>query len=159
MIFSRASEYAIQAMLYLAKAAPGSFLQTREVAEKNDIPYYFLAKIVQDLARANLLSSSKGPNGGISLARPPAEIAIIDIIAAVDSTQYLSRCVIGFPECKPETPCPLHYEWQRIKENIFRVIEDKTLQDLVADATFQNGRLIVPLTQGIISVEMPLPKQ
>lgn len=161
MIFSRAAEYAIQAMLYLAKSgkskgdANHSYVQTKEIADSHDIPYYFLAKIVQDLARAELISSSKGPAGGITLTRKPNEITILNIIAAVDSTKYLSRCVIGFPDCAPETPCPLHYDWQEIKEKIFGVIEDKTLEDLVAGASFINGRLMVPLTKGIISVELP----
>jgi len=158
MIFSRAAEYAIQAMLYLAKwhetHPEERYLQTREIAEAQEIPYYFLAKIVQDLTRFELLTSAKGPQGGIALARSPEEIRILDIIAAVDSTQYLSRCVIGYPECTPETPCPLHYDWQKIKTQIFHIIEHVTLADLIKDAQFQNGRLVAPLTFGVVSVEL-----
>lgn len=159
MIFSRAAEYAIQALLYLAKWEEEhpdyGYVQTKEIAEAQGIPYYFLAKIVQDLTRFELLNSAKGPTGGLSLAKPPDQITILDIIAAVDSTQYLSRCVIGYPECTPETPCPLHYDWQKIKERIFKIIQEKTLADLVKEATYKEGRLIAPLTYGVVSVELP----
>ncbi|MBX7156141.1 MAG: Rrf2 family transcriptional regulator [Candidatus Kapaibacterium sp.] len=146
MIFSRASEYAIQAMLYLAKHHQSSgkkLIQTKEIAESHDIPYHFLAKIVQDLAKADLLSSSKGPSGGVALAHPPEEISVLDIVRSVDNIQYVTDCVVGYEKCSGDTPCPLHHEWEKIRATIYQLIRDKKLADLIQNTEFRNGRLLV----------------
>ncbi|MCS7302433.1 MAG: Rrf2 family transcriptional regulator, partial [Candidatus Kapabacteria bacterium] len=121
-----------------------SYIQTKEIAEAHGIPYYFLAKLVQDLTRAGLISSIKGPGGGIRLARDPKQITVLDVARSVDNLQYVTDCVIGYEKCSPDHPCPLHYEWEKIRQRIFEIIRDRTLADLVADATFQNGRLMAP---------------
>lgn len=158
MIFSRASEYAIQAMLYLAKRwldetkanknannrSRHGYIQTKEIADAHGVPYYFLAKLVQDLTRAGLVTSVKGPGGGIRLARDPARITVLDVARSVDNLQYVTDCVIGYEKCSPEHPCPLHYEWEKIRQRIFDIVRDRTLADLVKDATFEDGRLMAP---------------
>lgn len=149
MIFSRATEYAVQAMLYLAKTHQSDSTKrvlTKEISESHNIPYFFLAKIIQDLSKGNLITSMKGPNGGLSLAEPPSEITLFDVLNAVDSTRYLDQCVIGFPKCKEDTPCPLHYEWKRIKFEVFELLKNKTLSSLTVDAIFIDGRLMIPPT-------------
>jgi len=156
MIFSRASEYAIQAMLYLAKRwlderkektsannrTHHRYIQTREIADAHGMPYYFLAKLVQDLTRAGLVSSIKGPGGGIRLARDPNKVTILDVARSVDNLQYVTDCVIGYEKCSPDHPCPLHHDWEQIRARIYEIIRDKTLADLVMNATFQDGRLM-----------------
>lgn len=146
MIFSRASEYAIQAMLYLSKFRDTNgekLLQTKEIAEAHDIPYHFLAKIIQDLAKNGLIVSSKGPNGGIGLSRPAKEISVLDIVHAVDNIQYVSECVVGYEKCNSETPCPLHHSWSNIRVTILQLIKEKNLEDLIQNSEFVNGRLLV----------------
>lgn len=155
MIFSRASEYAIQAMLYLAKRwldedkskdassrIRHRYIQTKEIADAHNMPYYFLAKLVQDLTHAGLVTSTKGPGGGIRLARDPNEITVLDVARSVDNLQYVTDCVIGYEKCSPDHPCPLHYDWEKIRQRIFDIIRDKTLAELVKDATFVDGRLM-----------------
>ncbi len=146
MIFSRASEYAIQAMLYLAKRERmdgKKLIQTREIAESHSIPYHFLAKIVQDLAKADLVVSLKGPSGGIGLAHDSRQITVLEIVRSVDSIQYVTDCVVGYEKCDADSPCPLHFEWEKIRNVIFNLIREKTLHDLVENTEFSNGRLLV----------------
>ncbi len=146
MIFSRASEYAIQAMLYLAKRElmdGKKLIQTREIAESHAIPYHFLAKIVQDLAKADLIVSLKGPSGGIGLAHDSKEISVLEIVRSVDNIQYVTDCVVGYEKCSADSPCPLHFEWEKIRNVIFNLIREKTLRELVEDTEFSNGRLLV----------------
>ncbi len=150
MIFSRASEYAIQAMLYLAKREMmdgKKLIQTREIAESHTIPYHFLAKIVQDLAKADLIVSLKGPSGGIGLAHDSKEISVLEIVRSVDNIQYVTDCVVGYEKCSSESPCPLHYEWEKIRNVIFNLIREKTLRELVENTEFANGRLLVSSPQ------------
>ena len=146
MIFSRASEYAIQAMLYLAKRSSSEgkkVIQTREIADAHGIPYHFLAKIVQDLAKADLIMSIKGPNGGIGLAHPAGEISVLEVVRSVDNIQYVTDCVVGYDKCSSDNPCPLHHDWEKIREIIFNLIRERKLADLVEHAEFVNGRLLL----------------
>ncbi|MBL7999646.1 MAG: Rrf2 family transcriptional regulator [Candidatus Kapabacteria bacterium] len=167
MIFSRASEYAIQAMLYLAKlhAVKGDGfvrIQTKEIADAHDMPYHFLAKIVQDLVKADLVHSTKGPKGGIALAHDADQISILEIVRSVGSIAYVTECVVGYEKCNAETPCPMHYEWENIRYTIFQLIREKTLSDLIGNTEFRGGRLLVskhdssvPPVAGEIEKAMP----
>lgn len=164
MIFSRASEYAIQAMLYLAKfqAEHGNkLIQTKEISDAHGIPYHFLAKIVQDLAKADLIVSSKGPSGGVGLAHKASAISVLDIVKSVDNIQYVTDCVVGYEKCNSETPCPLHNDWEKIRHTIFDLIREKKLSDLITNTEFANGRLLVSSKKSskpkVVAKKLPTP--
>ena len=133
MIYSTASEYALRALTHLAQqqARPRPFTTLREIAEAEDIPYPFLAKISQGLVRAGLLSSAKGRKGGYALGRPPREITLHDIKEVVDGTDDLQRCASGLDRCDDEMPCPLHDAWKPIREQIRTYMKTTTLEDMV----------------------------
>jgi Rrf2 family iron-sulfur cluster assembly transcriptional regulator len=84
MIYSRSAEYAIRACVHLALAPEGKFVMVRAIAEHEDIPAHFLAKILQDLARKGMLKSNKGPSGGFALRTPPEKLRLLDIVEALD---------------------------------------------------------------------------
>ena len=71
MIYSRSAEYAIRAFVHLAQVQEGKYAMVKNIAEQEDIPAHFLAKILQQLARKGLLRSSKGPTGGFALRVEP----------------------------------------------------------------------------------------
>ena len=75
MIYSRSAEYAIRAFVHLAQVPEGKYAMVKNIAEQEDIPAHFLAKILQQLARKGLLRSSKGPTGGFALRWIPARSA------------------------------------------------------------------------------------
>jgi len=105
MIYSRSSEYAIRAFVHLAQVPDGKFAMVKQIAADEEIPAYFLAKILQQLARKGLLKSSKGPTGGFSLRRPSGEIRLLDIVEALDGlTEYQNRAS-GLSECSDEMAC------------------------------------------------------
>ena len=83
MIYSRSAEYAIRAFVHLAQVNEGKYAMVKNIAEQEDIPAHFLAKILQQLARKGLLRSSKGPTGGFALRVDRDEIAW-DIVEALD---------------------------------------------------------------------------
>lgn len=84
MLYSRSAEYAIRALVYMARMPEGKYAMTRTIAEDEQIPMHFLAKILQDLARRGLLKSSKGPSGGFTLKVPPGQIYLLEIVEALD---------------------------------------------------------------------------
>jgi len=131
VLFSKSCEYAVQAILYLAREAKsGKPVFLKEISDNLNIPYHFLSKVLQALARVNLLVSHKGAGGGFSLGKPPKEIALIDIVRAVDGDTFLDHCVLGFPGCGERNPCPVHDQWKRAKEIILNILHKKNLAEL-----------------------------
>ena len=128
MFFSRACEYGIRAMLYLAtQPKAGGPVLVRDVAQDLKIPSPFLSKIVQTLAREGLINSQKGPGGGITLARPASEIRLIQVVEAIDDLEFTQACVLGLPDCGDSKPCPVHEQWGKIRERIRKMLESRTI--------------------------------
>jgi len=134
IIFSRQCEYALQAVLYLALYSKNELTSIRELTTKLDIPYHFVAKILQDLTRKGLLISHKGPSGGFSLGKSANEITMLDIVEAIDGTAFMENCVFGFPECDSKKPCSVHNQWNSIRDNIHKMLATKNILEM-AEAT------------------------
>jgi Rrf2 family transcriptional regulator, iron-sulfur cluster assembly transcription factor len=142
LIFSRQCEYAIQALIYLAKKPPDQLTSIKEIAEKLKIPQHFLGKIMQSLSAKGMLKSQKGLFGGFTLGKSSAEIFLFDIIEAIDGDSYRKQCVLGFPECTGTSPCPVHEKWQDMRENIVEMIKKKSLLDLATEIIKPGYRLV-----------------
>jgi Rrf2 family transcriptional regulator, iron-sulfur cluster assembly transcription factor len=84
MLYSRSVEYAIRSFAYLARVPDGQFAMARHIAEEEQIPAHFLAKILQELTRKGLLRSNKGPSGGFSLRVPASQIKLLHLVEALD---------------------------------------------------------------------------
>jgi Rrf2 family protein len=84
MLYSRSAEYAIRALVHLACLPEGKFAMTRAIAEDENIPVHFLAKILQELTRKGILRSNKGPTGGFTLRVPPQQIHLLEVVEALD---------------------------------------------------------------------------
>ncbi len=132
MLFSRSAEYAIRAMLYVAKQPDGQLIPVRDIAEALHKPYPALAKIVQKLARERLLRSHRGPGGGVSLGRSASEITVLNVVAAIDGLDRMQECVLGIPGCSEATQhCPLHDEWGSIRERIVNLMGNQSIAQVV----------------------------
>jgi len=131
MILSRACEYAIQAVLYLARQKNDSYISIKVIADKNDISFHFLGKILQKLTQKGILTSYKGPRGGVCLAKSAHQITPWDIVAAIDGLDFCRKCVVGFPECNEQNPCDLHYKWAHIRQNICDMLSEKSIAELI----------------------------
>jgi len=131
VIYSRSSEYAIRAFMHLAQAPDGKYVMVKQIAEQENIPAHFLAKILQQLARKGLLRSSKGPTGGFALRKPASEIALVHIVEALDGLVDYERCVSGLAECTDDAPCAMHEVWKDLRSRIMDYLEKTTIADLV----------------------------
>jgi len=132
MLLSKSCEYAIQASLYLAKNYETPYVPIKEIAEKSNISFHFLGKILQTLTKKGLLISYKGPNGGVSLAKSPEEITLLDVVKAIDGLEFLmSKCVVGLPNCGDGKPCALHDKWSPIREDIYKMFAGKNIAQLI----------------------------
>jgi Rrf2 family protein len=130
MLISRACGYAIQALVYLAKQPEGQLTPNRKISEELGIPHHFLGKIVQNLVKAGILKSRRGPKGGLTLARKPGDITLMDIAGAVDGRDFTTMCIIGLPSCDDETPCPLHIRWNKVRKEL---LAEETIASLLEE--------------------------
>lgn len=130
VIFSKKCELALQAVLYLAHKDEQSLTSSLEISEEIGIPKEFTSKILQTLTKRGIVGSRKGKSGGFYLARPPKEIKLIDIVEAIDGTDVFHRCVLGFPNCSVDEPCPVHDEWGKLREETLRMLSARSLEEL-----------------------------
>jgi Rrf2 family protein len=134
-MFSRAAEYAIRAMTFLAQQPPGKLSGAREIARAQRVPMPFLWKILQNLARRRLLRSFKGVRGGYELAAPAHKLTVKDIVCAMDNGDAAEGCVLGLAECSEKNPCPLHDSWKDIRGRLTDMMQQTTVADLAAVAS------------------------
>ena len=129
LIFSRQCEYALQAVLYMSAQPKMKYTNINEISERLDIPMPFLAKTLQLLVQDGILSSQKGPKGGFRLEKNPDEVALFRVVDAIDGTDFLTSCVLGFPECSTKNPCPMHADWGSVRDRVYQVLASKTVAD------------------------------
>ena len=139
MIYSRSAEYAIRAFVHLAGVPDGKYAMVKHIAEQEEIPSHFLAKILQQLARKGLLRSSKGPTGGFSLRQSSQSISLMNIVDALDGLSDYSKCASGLAECNDDQPCGMHDSWKQLRSRIIDYLEQTSIAD-VADALGEKRR-------------------
>lgn len=130
MIYSKACEYAIRALAYLARTKDGQSARAQEVSRAEKIPLPVLGKILQNLVRKGVLTSRRGPGGGFRLARRAELITLRDVVAAVDGLDHFHNCAAGLEMCGDEAPCPLHDSWKVIRTQILNDLETTTVAQM-----------------------------
>jgi len=107
MQITRQADYAMRAVAYLANLGTDRRAATSQIAEDQQIPPSFLAKIVSQLSVAGLLQTSRGARGGVSLARSPDEISFLEVVEAIDGPILLNECVADGSACTFGETCTL----------------------------------------------------
>jgi Rrf2 family iron-sulfur cluster assembly transcriptional regulator len=118
MQITRQADYAIRAVRYLAKQGSTQRVATSIVAREMKIPASFLAKIISQLSIAGLLHTSRGAHGGVSLAREPKDISVLDVVEAIDGPILLNECVGDTKSCVFEDECLVHPIWIEVQESL-----------------------------------------
>jgi Rrf2 family protein len=135
MIISQTAEYGLRAAVLLARAE-GTALTTPQLAEASKIPAHYLAKVLQDLRRADLVSSQRGAGGGFVLGRPAAEITVLEVVNALDPLERITTCPLKL-KAHGANLCPLHRKLDEAIATVERAFGNATLEDLAA--TPRNG--------------------
>lgn len=127
------ADYALRAMLYLARLGYGKRAPSNVIAEEMNMSRIFLSRINTQLVNARLISTWRGARGGVALTRPPAEISVYEVVTAVEGPIRLVGC-IDDPDCCPFSgTCPLHKFWIRTEQVLIDQLKSTSLQDLIAD--------------------------
>ncbi len=127
---TKRADYGLIAMKYLAERAEGQASSAKEIAESNGIPTELLAKILQRLVRAKLLTSQHGTNGGYTLSRDPRTISAFDVIKAIEGPLFITSCVTHKGECEQTTRCTVREPLRKVSLGIEEVLSKLTIWDL-----------------------------
>jgi Rrf2 family iron-sulfur cluster assembly transcriptional regulator len=132
MIYTKTGEYAIRAVLFLARQPKDKLIMSAEIAKREDIPTHYLAKILQRMAKYGYVDSFKGRGGGFKITDLAKKSSILDIVERVEGPIINERCVTGLKQCSEENPCPLHEEWAQIRDRIHQLISSKSVEEVTA---------------------------
>lgn len=131
IMFSKTCEYAIRAMIFIAhKSKGGERVGIKDIAKGIEAPEHFIAKILQDLSRKNLVLSIKGPNGGFYHDQESAQSSLADIVKTVDGDKIFHGCGLGLKECSEVHPCPIHHEFKKVRQGVQRMLEKASIESL-----------------------------
>ena len=130
MRLSTQANYAVRAVYELARRESGAIVRTSAIAEAQAIPGSRLTKVLQELARADLVRTYRGSGGGVALARPAAEITVRQVYEAVEGPVLLCRCHQRVEPCGDEA-CGTHDFWQGVESLLVKELDTTTFAALV----------------------------
>lgn len=136
---SRTVGYAILALSCLEEAAQ-EWVLLKDIVGRVNVPGPYLAKILRALAQVGVVHAKRGYRGGFMLARPSAEVALTDIVDAVEGRGWLGGCMLGFTVCTEDRACPAHTFCKTERIRIRSFLETLTLKD-VAEFELRHGAL------------------
>ncbi len=119
-MLSKSSKYALKAIIYIAhRSQQRERAGLEEIIEHIGTPKQFTAKLLQQLSKAGVITSIKGPNGGFSMSEEDRiNTNIRDIVTILDGSDLYERCGLGLDQCGCENPCPIHTMYLPIKTAI-----------------------------------------
>jgi Rrf2 family protein len=126
MQITRQADYALRAVIFLSRLDDNQKASTSAIAEEQKIPPSFLAKIVSQLSLAGLIQTSRGARGGVSLARPPEKISVLDVIEAIDGPVMLNECAVSPDNCTFGESCPLQQIWCDTRQELVNRLSSAT---------------------------------
>ena len=140
---SRGCEYALAAMTILANLTRDEVMQAEQIAEATGAPSKFMANILTQLVKFNLLQAHRGASRGYRLARPASQISVLEVIEAYDGEFTKPWCFMDSQRmCSDAEPCALHVTWIEMKDSIRAKLANKTIADLAAGPPASGGKSI-----------------
>jgi len=130
-MLTRTGIHAVRALVALAGLPAGEYRGGQAVAAMTGAPANYLGKLLQQLARRGILASQKGVGGGFRLARDPRDIALYEVIEAIEDVGRWSQCMLGNPQCSSDHPCAVHGQWAVVRDAYLDLLRRTRIIDLV----------------------------
>ena len=148
-MLSQTSQYALRTVLQLARLPQGARGSAVDLAGLMGIPHNYLSKTLHQLARAGVVTGTRGKHGGFVLARPARRIKLAEVVAPFQDVGARS-CLLGRPTCSDARPCPAHSHWKDVAQRVAAFFSATTVEDLlaVADGDPVAGALGVDMKKG-----------
>lgn len=132
-MITRTAEYALRALLVLARGDSSKPLTADRLAEVTGTPRNYMSKTLYALAKGGLVSSMRGPAGGFALAKSPESISVADVAAIFAEPPRTQRCLLGTGPCNPAQPCGAHHRWTAVRNTAQVALSATSLADLISD--------------------------
>jgi Rrf2 family protein len=131
-MYSQTADYALRAVLLLARSGNDRPMHADVIAREIDAPKNYMAKTLNALAKAGIVSSARGPQGGFALALPAHELTLARVIDCFDEPRRRHRCMLGSRPCDAEQPCAAHDRWTRLQAQRREPLATTTISDLIS---------------------------
>ncbi len=133
-MFSKTCEYGIRATIFIASESyQNNRVGLKDIAKKIDSPEAFTAKILQILAKNNIIKSIKGVGGGFDIPRETMkDIKLSQIVTALEGDSVFTGCGLGLTHCSEEHPCPMHDKFKAIRNELAQMLETTNLEELAS---------------------------
>jgi Rrf2 family iron-sulfur cluster assembly transcriptional regulator len=134
-MFSKSTEYALRALIYLAQnSSEDHKIGITELARAIDSPKSFTAKILQKLTQGDkLINSVSGPTGGFYLSEQAKKKSMLKVLTILDTDHMISGCILGLSECSELNPCPMHEDYAGIRAQLVNMFGQKSLEALAME--------------------------
>ncbi|QTE21251.1 RrF2 family transcriptional regulator [Polaribacter cellanae] len=134
-MFSKTCEYGLRAVIFIAQHAKADKkVSITAISNAIDSPQAFTAKILQQLTKHKIVQSVKGPYGGFYINDTNLKTTVLsNVVQVLDGDTIYTSCGLGLHECNDQKPCPLHFKFVEIRENLRKMLESTTLLELSSD--------------------------
>lgn len=144
MIITRATEYAIRAVLYMAKFPTGEIVLKVDICRTQDVTPAFLTKIFQPLVKVGIIGSQRGVGGGFFLKLDPENITVYDVFKAQEDPLYINKCLVEEGCCERDKYCAVHNAWSQVREGMIRQLSEYNFARLAREEKNNLAGLINP---------------
>jgi len=144
MIITRATEYAVRAILYMSKFPQGEIILKKDICRTQDVTPAFLTKIFQPLVKVGIVGSQRGVGGGFYLKLDPKEITVYDIFKAQEDPLHINKCLVEEGCCERDKFCAVHGAWQDVREGMVEKLSQYDFARLAQEEE-QNLQKIIDL--------------
>lgn len=143
-MISNSSKYAIKAVLFLAiHSDEENKIMVKDISEPINVPQAYIAKLLQELAKQKLISSTRGPKGGFYLSIEDKKRNVMDIVNVIEGEKKMNACLLSLERCNSNTPCPIHHLANKSRTVLMENLRKNTINELALDV--KNGKSILPL--------------
>lgn len=150
-LISQGAQYAISAIIAISKHTEEGAVSASYLSKSLDCPTAYLSQILAKLKEPGILNSKRGLNGGVYLAKPIEEISMMDVIGAIDGTEFFDKCFMGIQGCGQIEPCPFHKFWSVERKKIEKWLRNTTFKEVDEKMTQAWFDLRLQFSKGVTS--------
>jgi len=129
-MFSNSTQYAIRTIVYMAKNDKKGKKTVVNMAKELNIPQPYLSKVLQQLSKSGIISSTKGRGGGFFLSEQDIQRPLIDVVICIEGHNVFDKCVLGLNECSDSNPCFLHRQFKEFKKSVEKSVSEQSVENL-----------------------------
>lgn len=133
MQVTRAADYAIRGMIYLAQQEPGALSNIKDIADHEKVPEKFMRKLLHILHKSGFIASERGKYGGVRILKKPEFVTILDIYEAIEGPLAINICLKGPDLCEFQNTCSVCNVWQQAQDKFVEVLKQHTLKEMAGN--------------------------